>query len=138
MMSKVKPTAAAGAKELTAEEFMARHQSELAEDESLKLGPPPRMVSQVGLANADPEITAWFRAVTNTHEYQLISELRKWWLVRLLVAANKENSPEAYRELLESFLIKLGVEAPEGVFIPRRGPRGAPRKQSTEQTYVTW
>ena len=50
----------------------------------------------------------------------------------------QENSPEGYRELLEGWLIRLGVEPPEGVFLPPRRGRGAPRKASTEQIYRIW
>jgi hypothetical protein len=133
MMSKIKRTAAARMKQLTVDEFMAKHQNELAEDDSLKVGPPPPALSKatsgpIGMP-LDPEVSAYFTAVTNTHEFRLFDELREWWRVRLLGAAKKENSPEADRELLEGILIRLRVEAPEGVFIPRRKSRGAPRKQ---------
>jgi hypothetical protein len=63
-----------------------------------------------------------------------MSELKKYWLVRLLKAAKKENSPEAYRELLEGWLIRLGVEPPQGVFLLSRRRRGAPRKASIDRT----
>ena len=65
-------------------------------------------------------------------------ELKRYWLVRLLKAAKKENSPEAYRELLEGWLIRLGVEPPQGVFLLSRRRRGAPRKALTEQIYQIW
>jgi hypothetical protein len=140
-MPRIKTIAVAGVKQLTAEEFMAKHQSELAEnDEELKIGPPPASISQMATLtdHYDPELSAWFHALTNTHTYRLISDLRQWWLVRLLGAAKKENSHEAYRELLEGLLIRLGVQAPEGVLIPHRRSPGAPPKKSTEQIYRTW
>jgi hypothetical protein len=142
MMSQKKRTAAAGVKQLTADEFMAKHKKELAENDFLKVGAPPPAFSKAtsGALGTplDPEVSAYFTALTNTHEFRLLSELRKWWRIRLLRAAKEENSPEAYRELLEGLLIRLCVEAPDGVFIPRRGSRGAPRKQSTEQIYGAW
>src|SRR5690242_19956955 len=119
-MPRIKTTAAAGIRQLTAAEFMAKHQSELEENDELKVGPPPSISQMATLTEHDPELSAWFHALTQTYTYRIIGELRQWWLVRLLGAAKKENSPEAYRELLEGFLIRLGVEAPEGVFIPHR------------------
>jgi hypothetical protein len=141
MMSKIKHIAKVGVKQLTADEFFVKHQSELAEDDSLKVEPPPqlsKMTSSPIWMPLDPEVSAYFAALTNTNESRLRSKFGSWWRVRLLAAAKKENSPEAYRELLEGLLISLGLEPPDGVLVPRRRPRGAPRKQSTEQTYRTW
>src|SRR5690242_1153497 len=137
-LPRIKTTAVADVKQLTAEEFMAKHQSKLAENDE-KIGPPPASISQKATWNHyDAELSAWFHALPHTYTYRIISELKQWWLVRLLGAAKKESSPEAYRELLEGFLIRLDVEAPEGVFIPHRRSPGAPPKKSTEEIYRTW
>jgi len=141
MMSKTKNTPHRLANRLTADEFMAKHQRELAEDDRLKLPPTPLGLSKLargGLDYLDPEVAEYFRALTSTNDYRLISDLKQWWLVRLLKAAVKEDCPEGYRELLESWLIRLGVEPPDGVLIPRRKSRGAPLKKSTEEIYRQW
>ena len=67
--------------------------------------------------------------------------MREWqgyWLVKLLKVAKKENSPGAFRELLEGWLIRLGVEAPEGIVVGSKGPRVAPRKATTQEIYRLW
>ena len=129
---------------LPAAEFMARHMRELEESEeviSMKLlGSvfPQGQTSLAWLVTPSPARDAWLQAREAAPGYRLMRELRQYWLVRLLRAANKENSPKAYRELLEDWLIKLGVEPPEGVLLPSRRRRGAPRKESTEQIYRIW
>jgi hypothetical protein len=85
-----------------------------------------------------PERDAWLQAREALPGYRLMQQLRKYPIVRLLEAARKENSPAAYGELLEGLVTKLGVEAPDGVFLPVRRSRGAPRKTSTEQIYLVW
>jgi hypothetical protein len=133
-----------GATELTVAEFMAKHEGELAESEEvINLRLMASMLPQgqnpmLWLLTPSSSRDAWLQAKEAAPGYQLMKELRQYWLVRLLRAAQKEDSPEAYRELLEGWLIRLGIEAPEGVFLPARRPRGAPRKQSTEQIYRIW
>ncbi len=128
-------------KQLTADEFMAKHQPELAEDDRFKLPPVPLSLSKIalgGLDYLDPEVAAYFRALTSTNDYRLMSDLKQWWLVRLLRTAVEEDCPEGYRELLEDWFIRLGIEPPDGVLIPRRKSRGAPLKKSTEEIYRQW
>jgi hypothetical protein len=135
MMSKINP------RQLPVDQFKAKHQREFAEDDRLSLPPPPLALSQTrstGLGNLDPEVYSYFKAITSTPDSRLISQLTQWWLVRLLRAAVEEDCPEGYRELLEDWLIRLGVEPPEGVFIPHRKSPGAPTKKSTVAIYRTW
>jgi hypothetical protein len=139
-MSKNKHASHGPARQLTVDEFKAKHQREFAEDDRLSLPPPPLSLSQMespGL-HLDPEVYAYFKAMTSTPDSRLISQLAEWWLVRLLRAAVKEDCPEGYRELLEDWLIRLGVEPLEGVFIPHRKSPGAPTKKSTVEIYRTW
>lgn len=130
--------------ELPAAEFMAKHTQELAESEqevSQKLFAsifPEGHISLASLTTPYPKLDMWFQARQALPGFRVMSELKKYWLVRLLQAATRENSPEAYRELLEGWLIRLGVEPPQGVFLPTRRGRGAPRKASTEQIYQIW
>jgi hypothetical protein len=84
------------------------------------------------------ERDSWLKAREALPGVRLRKELRDYWVVRLLRAANEENSPEAYRELLEGWLIQLSVEPPEGVFAPVRKKRGAPPKKSTEHICRVW
>ena len=130
-------------RKLSATEFMMKHQQELEESEEwqnqkLSASMLPQKVPLTWLMTSSPERDAWLNAREAIPGNRLMRELKGYWRVRLLGAAARENSPEAYRELLEGWLIRLGVEPPEGVFVPRRGPRGAPRKESTEQIYRTW
>ena len=69
------------------------------------------------LANPSPAFEAWLRETKAAPGYRLMKELKQYWLVRLLRAAIKENSPQAYSELLEGWLIRLGVEPPKGVLL---------------------
>jgi hypothetical protein len=58
----------------------------------------------------------------------------------MLKAANTDNSPEAFRKILE-FLIHLsGIEIPKGVFTAsrRRGKPGRPISSESERIYSTW
>jgi hypothetical protein len=133
-----------GKVELPAAEFMAKHAPELAESEqkvSMKLFAsmfPEGQISLASLTTPNPKLDAWLQAREGLPGYRLMSELKRYWLVPLLKIATKENSPEAYRELLEGWLIRLGVEPPPGVFLISRRGRGAPRKASTEQIYQIW
>jgi hypothetical protein len=133
-----------GPVKVPAAEFMAKHENELAESEELVSAKllatlsPGGQRSMAWLVNPSPARDAWLQAKEADPGYRLMQTLKQYWLVRLLRAAKKENSPEAYRELLEDWLIRLGVEPPEGVFLPARRPRGAPRKESTEQIYRIW
>ena len=130
--------------ELPAAKFMATHERELAESEEvisiqlLATMIPKGQTPLAWLVAPSPARDAWLQAKQAAPGYRLMKELRQYWLVRLLKAAKQENSPEAYRQLLEGWLIRLGVEAPEGVFLPPRRSPGAPRKESTEQIYRIW
>jgi hypothetical protein len=128
-----------------AAEFMAKHERELAESEDVisikllaSLFPQEQMKSLASLLTPSPQLDAWLQAREAASGHRLMRELRQYWLVRLLRAAKKENSPEAYRELLEGWLMKLGAEPPAGVFLAVRRERGAPRKKSSEQAYRIW
>jgi hypothetical protein len=129
---------------LPASEFLAKHQHEIKESEEI-IGEklldslfPGGMISLRDVITPGPTRDAWWQARASEPAYRLMKELRQYWLVRLLKAAKDENSPEAYRELLEGWLIRLGVEPPEGVLVRSRRPRGAPRKKSTEEIYRIW
>jgi hypothetical protein len=129
---------------LPAAEFMTKHSRELEESEewiNMKLMSsmfPEGQTSLAWLVTPSPTLDAFLQAKQASPGYRLMAELRQYWLVRLLRTAKKENSPEAYRELLEGWLIRLGVEPPDGVLLPLRRRRGAPHKESTEQIYRTW
>jgi hypothetical protein len=130
--------------QLTAAEFMAKHAKELAESEqeaSIKLLRtifPEGPISLARLGASNPALDKWLQARAALPGNRLISELQKYWVIRLLKAAANENSREAYRELLEGLLIRLGVEPPDGVLLPSPRPRGAPHKASTELIYQVW
>ena len=140
-MKNRKPASARQSKQLTVDEFKARHEKEFSESvefenvKQLSALFPRGRVPTSWLFNPSPEREAWLTTMTSTPEYRLMKELKRFWLVRLLKAAKRENCPQAYRELLEDLLIRLGVEAPEGVLVAPPGIAGRPRKQSTEEIY---
>jgi hypothetical protein len=123
---------------------MVKHRGEFAESDEVRSAKqlhdlfPRGSIPLSWVMKPSPERDAWMHARATSPDYLLIHRLKRWWLVRLLGAAKRENSPEAYRVLLEGLLIRLGIEAPEGVFVPLPGSPGAPRKKTTEQIYRTW
>jgi hypothetical protein len=133
-------------KRLSFDEFRTRHRAEFAENEDLLLYKALSSVENRGLSLASslsfgPEYGAWLASPG----HRLTGELRAYWRVRLLAAAAKENSPEAFRDILESWLIKLRIEAPKGVFVPSRHASGEPAKKpgrpisrENVQIYSTW
>ena len=90
------------------------------------------------LMTPSPEQDAYFRFIEALPERRLIKDLKDSWHVRMLEAAVRENSPEAFRDLLERWLIKIGIDVPSGVFIPLRGSPGRPREKKTEETFRAW
>jgi len=68
-----------------------------------------------------------------------LAHLDRWWLVRQLRAAAKENSPEAYKLRLDYFLCRwLQAEPPEGVLTPWPKRPGRRRKPETQSMYFMW
>jgi hypothetical protein len=88
-----------GTVELPADEFMAKHESELAESEeaiSMQLLTsmfPQGQVSLAWLMTPSPTLDAWLQAKEASPGYRLMKELRHYRRVRLLSAAKKEHSP---------------------------------------------
>jgi hypothetical protein len=58
----------------------------------------------------------------------------------VLRAAEADNSPEAFKRILEVLFIYLGVSTPKGVFTPkaRAGKPGRPISNESELIYSTW
>jgi hypothetical protein len=108
---------------LTHDEFMRKHESELLESDkdsvtggTISLGALMKGKDLPGPSETLPlPISA------------LLVQLHRWWLVRLLGAAARENSPEAYGSLLGYWLHKMGVDPPAGVFLRAPGKPGRPR-----------
>lgn len=115
-------------RKLMVDEFMAKHRSEIAESEDVisirQLAKIPEATTLSWFWTPSPELDAWRQAIEESPGHRLIRELKRYWRVRLLGAAAKENNPAAYRQILEVLLLILDVEAPEGVFIPHRGSPG--------------
>ena len=123
------------------EEFKAKYSSVLAEDDLVKIGPPPPSLLEPvkpGLNPLPAELSAYFDALMNSRDFQLLRELRQWWPIRLLKSAAQERCTEAYRVYLEDLLTRLDVEPPDGVLVPQRRAAGAPIKKLTEEIYRTW
>ena len=119
---------------LTHDEFMRKHESELLESDkdsvtggTISLGALMKGKDLPGPSETLPlPISA------------LLVQLHRWWLVRLLGAAARENSPEAYGSLLGYWLHKMGVDPPAGVFLRAPGKPGRPRSAKTEAIFWTW
>jgi hypothetical protein len=119
-------------KQLSFDEFLAKHESEFAEaDDYIEIDSSlPAPTSPIEVYSA--------ASLKPTPFSRRMNELRQWWLVRLLTAAGRENSPEAYRELLEHWLSRMGARPPKGVFIPLPRSPGRPRSGHTEEVYWRW
>jgi hypothetical protein len=67
------------------------------------------------------------------------SQQRDWWVVRMLKAAAKENSPQSYQGILEFWLLRIGAPAPSGVFNRSLGPpAGRPVKDESIAAHTEW
>ena len=76
-------------------------------------------------------------SVNEPHEPLLrVSALKDSWFGRVLRAAEEENCPAAFRDLVELWCMGMGVRPPEGVFIHRPGKPGRPRNAFSY--YATW
>jgi hypothetical protein len=69
-----------------------------------------------------------------------VSQLKRTAFARLLHAAGQENSPEAFKGILQVLILFLGVETPVGVFTPMRKPGkpGRPISSEGEQIHSRW
>jgi hypothetical protein len=69
-----------------------------------------------------------------------VSQLKRTSFSRILKTAGRENSPEAFKEILELLLHLLRVEIPAGVFTPMRkaGKPGRPISIENVQIYSRW
>jgi hypothetical protein len=127
---------------LPADEFRIRHAAEFEEDETYLLTRAIATLKAGPLNASEPlfvgEGAVFYNAFLASTGHRLMTELRNYWRIRLLVAAKEENSPDAYREVLESLLLSLHVGPPEGVLTRRRGTPGAPVKPKTKRIYETW
>jgi hypothetical protein len=122
------------ARRLSHDEFMAKHASELMGNDSDSVGRQAVPAGQLMQGNAPGSVYEPLKLPIAT----LMVQLKRWWLVRLLQAAVKENSPEAYSSLLRFWLHELGLDPPAGVFLPTSGTPGRPRSAKTNEIFLTW
>jgi hypothetical protein len=125
-MSQIKLNATRHRKQTSYSEFMMRHESEGSEaDFSI----PCPTVGKVMLSDAmSPPLPL----------PPLMRELKSHPIFRLLRAAKRENCPDAYNEVLYSWLCRMGVTPPAGVFLEPRGQPGRPRDPETSIIYDIW
>jgi hypothetical protein len=91
-------------KQLSFDEFMAKH----ARVSSRRLMTSSRWTRHD--QSPPRQWTLVLRPRSNRRSFsRRMDELRQWWLVRLLTAAGKENSPKAYRELFEYWLSRQAI-----------------------------
>ncbi len=128
-MPTTKTRAGGRVRTLTLDEFMAKHESELLEPDHDSVAD-----ESIPLAQLMKGESRRFKLPVPV----LMAELKRWWLARLLRAAAKENSPEAYSSLLRFWLHKLDLDPPVGVFVPSPGMAGRPRSAKTDQIFLTW
>ena len=62
---------------------------------------------------------------------------KTWWLLRMLKAASRENSPQAYQGMLEFWLTRIGAPVPLGVFKPLPSS-GRPVKGESIAAHREW
>jgi hypothetical protein len=67
-----------------------------------------------------------------------VLELQQTAFGRILQAAAQENSPEAFKELLETFLVLMKVSPPEGVFARSRRKSGRSTEEHTLKIWAAW
>jgi len=78
--------------------------------------------------------------VRNVSFLAAIQQLEVSGFSRLLQAAQRENHPGAFKELLEILIDFLKVETPKGVFTPKpkTGKPGRKISSESERVYSTW
>jgi hypothetical protein len=121
-------------KTLTHDEFMRKHERELLESDDDSVGGRAISLRALMKGTGLPSPSEALKLPISA----LLAQLQRWWLVRLLRAAARENSPDAYLSLLGYWLHKMGVDPPVGVFIPAPGKPGRPRSARTEAVFLTW
>jgi hypothetical protein len=114
-----------GRNETSLSEFMKRHEAEYS-DVGFLMPPPVRITMLSDGLNMPSALP------------QLMQELKRHAIVRLLREAKKENCPEAYNEIAYLWLCRMGVQPPEGVFVASPGTRGRPKSSSTSIIYEKW
>ncbi len=121
-------------KTLTHDEFMRKHGSEILESDNDSV--TGRTIS-LGELMKGKDLPGHFETLPLPISAILL-QLQRWWLLRMLGAAARENSPEAYDSLLRYWLHKMGVDPPAGVFFRVPGTPGRPRSAKTEAIFWTW
>src|SRR5438309_1393812 len=103
-MSKTKTISSRRRKELSYEEFMARHENDRSAVDFLSLRDDGGTATLAGVLIPPPPLPF------------PMAELKSHAFFRLLSAAARENSPEAYGTHLYLWLCRMGVKPPAGVF----------------------
>ena len=69
-----------------------------------------------------------------------VNQLKQTPFSRILETSGRDNSPEAFKEILELLIRSLGVETPIGVFTPsqKTGRHGRPISSEGERIYSRW
>lgn len=135
-MGKEIQTVSKGAKVRTSAEAFFDKYRELEARLFLRLDPSGRKRSTTLKKLATGGLDLWsgnaFQTTTDQLKHTAFGELLK--------AAEQENSPEAFKQLLEVLLVFLGARPPQGVFTPTRssGKRGRPITSQTVLIYSTW
>jgi hypothetical protein len=129
-MAKNKLLASHRRKQISYEDFMARHEN--ARQVIAFLVPSKRAGSSQSLA-AVLAFPSRERALP-----PVMQDLKQHPLFRLLRAAARENCPDAYNVLLYIWLCRMGMVPPEGVFTEPRGKGGRPRDPETALITEKW
>jgi hypothetical protein len=58
--------------------------------------------------------------------------------LRVLVQAARHNCPSAFSAFLQQWLLRLGIDAPEGVFRPIHRRRGRPKDPEAGSIHLLW
>ena len=118
---------------LSSESFFAQHHDLLVDLFGTLHHKPSHSLKELAtgtLGSASPP--SQFKAAVN--------QLKQTAFSRILKTAGGENSPEAFKWILELLIHTLGVETPLGVFTPmqKAGKPGRPISTESEKIYSWW
>jgi hypothetical protein len=130
-MSEMRTLALGRRKQISYEEFMARHDKEhsTADFGFLRFDFEGSPISASQLAAGPLRLPPLS---------PLMLELKHHPLFRLLAAAAEENCPDAFTTILYLWLCRLGARPPEGALTEPRGKAGRPRERLTQIIYKKW
>jgi hypothetical protein len=113
-------------------EFMGKYTRDIVENTAAEQRSRTGSSLAVSLAEIEP-----VRMIFSPADFW--KEVRRWWPVRILRRAAKENAIEGYKRVLHYWLSCLNDEPPpKGVLQPWKGKPGRPREKESDVVVLTW